>query len=96
MEDFENIAKAIINYNGHFIFCCRITKKHEKTYVHKDTYGINDLHIKYIVDNCFWGHGLYYKDYTFDKGGVALEHAITNFPFTGCYHYDTGQPWQGE
>lgn len=34
--DFESIAKATINFNGNFIFCCRITKKHEKTYVHKE------------------------------------------------------------
>lgn len=42
------------------------------------------------------GHGLYYHDYLFNKGGVAIERVITNFPFTGCYHYDTEEPWQGE
>lgn len=96
VKDFESIAKATINFNGNFIFCCRITKKHEKIYVHKDTYGIDDLHIKHIIDNPFLGHGLYYRDYLFDKGGVAIERVITNFPFAGCYHYDTEQPWQGE
>lgn len=96
LKDFENITKATINFNGNFIFCCRITKKHEKIYSHKDTYGIDDLHIKHIIDSSFLGHDLYYQDYLFDKGGVALERVITNFPFAGCYHYDTGQPWQVE
>lgn len=96
IEDFENIAKATINFNGYFIFCCRITDKHEKVYSHKDTYGTKDLRIKHIIDNSFSDNGLYYHDYLFNKGGVAIERVITNFPFTGCYHYDTGQPWQGE
>lgn len=96
IEDFENIAKATINFNGYFIFCCRITDKHEKVYSHKDTYGTKDLRIKHIIDNSFSDNGLYYHDYLFNKGGVAIERVITNFAFTGCYHYDTEEPWQGE
>lgn len=96
IEDFENIAKATINFNGYFIFCCRITDKHEKVYSHKDTYGIEDLRIKHIIDSSFSDNGLYYHDYLFNKGGVAIERVITNFPFAGCYHYDTEEPWQGE
>lgn len=96
VKDFENIANAANNYKGSFIFCCRITRKHDKIYSHKNTYGIDDLHIKHIIDKCFPGHKRYYQDYLFSKGGVAIERVITNFPFTGCYHYDTEQPWQGE
>lgn len=47
-------------------------------------------------DKCFSGHKRYYHDYLFSKGGIAIERVITNFPFDGCRHYDTGQPWQGK
>lgn len=47
-------------------------------------------------DKCFLGHKRYYQDYLFSKGGIAIERVITNFPFDGCRHYDTGQPWQGK
>lgn len=96
MKDFENIAKTTINFNGNFIFCCRITRKHQKINSHKNAYGINDLHIKHIIDSSFLKHGLYFRDYPYNKSGVAIERVITNFPFPGCSHYDTGQPWQGE
>lgn len=96
MKDFESIAKATIDFNGCFIFCCRITNKHEKTYSHKNTYAMDDLRIKHIIDHSFYGHNLYYRDYLFDKGGVAIERVITNFPFAGCSHYDTEQTCQGE
>lgn len=96
IEDFENIVKATIDFNGHFIFCCRITDKHEKVYSHNGAYGIEDLRIKHIIDSSFSDNGLYYHDYLFNKSGVAIERVITNFPFTGCYLYDTEEPWQGE
>lgn len=109
IEDFENIAKATIKFNGSFIFCCRITnslepektlKKHsidesDKRILHINKYGIDDLHIKHLIDSSFYGHGLFYRDYLFDRNRIAIERVITNFPFTGCYHYDTGKPWQG-
>lgn len=94
VKDFENIAKATINFNGKFIFCCRITNKKSTIHTHKDAYGLDDLHIKHIIDNLFFGHKLYYRDYLYNKGGVAIERVITNFPFKGCYHYDTGELWQ--
>lgn len=96
-KDFENLAKDVINYKGYFIFCCRITHSHRNCPSHKGIYGMVDLHIKNIIDRCFFGHKLYYKDYLYTINNVnAIERVITNFPFTGCYHYDTGQPWQGE
>lgn len=96
MEDFDAIVKKILHFNGKFIFCCRITRKHSKNSSHIDTYGINDLEIKNIIDGYFLGNDYYYEDYLYNCNGVAIERVITNFPFTGCYHYDTGQPWQGE
>ncbi len=95
-ENFGEIAKDTIAFNGYFIFCCRITKKHGKIHEHDGAYGMDDLHIKHIIDNSFLGHGLYFRDYPYNKSGVAIERVITNFPFPGCSHYDTGQPWQGE
>lgn len=94
MKDFENIAKATINFNGNFIFCCRITNKKGKIFSQEDAYGMDDLHIKHIIDNSFLGHGLYYHDYPYSIGGVAIERVITNFPFRGCHHYDTEELWQ--
>lgn len=96
-KDFENLAKDVINYKGYFIFCCRITQSHRNCPSHKGIYGMVDLHIKNIIDHCFFGHKLYYKDYLYTINNVnAIERVITNFPFTGCYHYDTEEPWQGE
>lgn len=96
-KDFEHLAKDVINYKGYFIFCCRITHSHRNCPSHKGIYGMVDLHIKNIIDRCFFGHKLYYKDYLYTINNVnAIERVITNFPFTDCYHYDTGQPWQGE
>ncbi|MCI8363911.1 MAG: hypothetical protein HFG34_03030 [Eubacterium sp.] len=94
IEDFETLAEDVIHYNGSLIFCCRITNKKEKIFSQEDAYNMDDLHIKHIIDNSFLGHGLYYRDYPYNIGGVAIERVITNFPFKGCYHYDTEQPWQ--
>ena len=96
-KDFENLAKDVINYKGYFIFCCRITHSHRNCPSHKGIYGMVDLHIKNIIDRCFFGHKLYYKDYLYTINNVnAIERVITNFAFTGCYLYDTEEPWQGE
>lgn len=89
MEDFENIVNATLNFNGYFLFCCRITEKHANINTHIDTYSLSDLKIKNIIDNLFYGHGLYYKDFLYNRSGVAIERVISNFPFDGCSDYDT-------
>lgn len=92
-KQFEEIAKATIAFNGYFLFCCRITGKHQNIHSHTNTYTKKDLCIKNIIDKLFYGHKLFYLDYLFSRNGVAIERVITNFPFSGCRFYDSEQPW---
>lgn len=94
---FDEIVRETLKFTGKFIFCCRITKKHTQAKNLLDIqYSTEDMRIKGKIDSLFYGHALYYIDFLYKKSGIAIERVITNFPFAGCYHYDTGQPCQGK
>ncbi len=90
IQQFEDLVKAVLNFNGYFIFCCRITESHEKKY--PKTYSAKDMRVKGKIDSLFFKHRLYYKDFAFDIKNFAFERVITNFPFNGCMDYDTALP----
>lgn len=89
-QEHERLSKRLLSLckgeNRDLLYFCRITDGHDKIDPNEQAIKKkNDQIMQGLIDDLYFGHGLYYTDVHLDHG--IIERIITSFPFEGATLY---------
>ncbi len=84
-KDHRNLAKALLNSQGIFLYFCRATVKRS----HVDPFKPlpQDVRQRGESEDLFANHNLYVRDFLYRNNGI-IERVISNYPFDGFSKFE--------